>query len=85
MGQGRLTDNLADNTLLGVPWTAFFHVTGVAFHGTYWHDNFGSPMSHGCINMRNEEAKWLFRWTSPVNEPNSWEVRARLGTAVEVI
>ena len=85
MGQGRLTDNLADNTLLGVPWTAFFHETGVAFHGTYWHDNFGSPMSHGCINMRNSEAKWLFRWTSPVNEPNSWEVRARLGTAVEVI
>ncbi len=85
MGQGRLTDDLADSTLLGVPWTAFFHETGVAFHGTYWHDNFGSPMSHGCINMRNEEAKWLFRWTTPINEPNSWEVRARLGTMVEVI
>jgi hypothetical protein len=85
MGQGRLTDDLSDPILLGVPWTAFFYETGVAFHGTYWHDNFGSPMSHGCINMRNDEAKWLFRWTNPVNEPTSWEVRARLGTSVEVI
>jgi hypothetical protein len=85
MGQGRLTDDLSDPILLGVPWTAFFHETGVAFHGTYWHDNFGSPMSHGCINMRNDEAKWLFRWTNPINEPTSWEVRARLGTSVQVI
>ncbi len=85
MGQGRLTDDLSDPILLGVPWTAFFHETGVAFHGTYWHDNFGSPMSHGCINMRNPEAKWLFRWTNPVNEATSWEVRARLGTSVHVV
>ncbi len=85
MGQGRLTDDLSDPILLGVPWTAFFYETGVAFHGTYWHDNFGSPMSHGCINMRNDEAKWLFRWTNPVNEPTSWEVRARLGTSIQVI
>jgi hypothetical protein len=35
---------------------------GHAFHGTYWHENFGAPMSHGCINMRTEEANWVFRW-----------------------
>ena len=32
--------------------------------GTYWHKNFGTPMSHGCVNMVSE-AKWLFRWTDP--------------------
>jgi lipoprotein-anchoring transpeptidase ErfK/SrfK len=51
--------------LPGVPWTSFFTAEGHAFHGTYWHDNFGVPMSHGCINMRTDEAKWLFRWSQP--------------------
>ncbi len=83
MGQGRLTDDLEDYVLPGVPWTSFFHPTGVAFHGTYWHDNFGTRMSHGCVNMRNEDAKWLFRWSSPVNEPHSWERRG-FGTSVLV-
>ncbi len=84
MGQGRLTDNLDDYVLPGVPWTSFFHPTGVAFHGTYWHNNFGVRMSHGCVNMRNEDARWLFRWTTPVNEATSWEKRG-FGTAVHVI
>jgi len=57
-------------TLPGVPWTAFFvYETGVAFHGTYWHNNFGNRMSHGCINMRNIDAKWFFCWTSPPYDP----------------
>jgi lipoprotein-anchoring transpeptidase ErfK/SrfK len=52
--------------LIGVPWTCFFNTgKGHAFHGTYWHDNFGVTMSHGCVNMRNEDAKWLFRWCYP--------------------
>ena len=54
-------------TLPGVPWTSFFRSPGgYALHGTYWHNNFGLQMSHGCVNMRNEDARWLFRWTSPV-------------------
>lgn len=57
-------------TLPGVPWATFFIFdTGVAFHGTYWHNNFGSPMSHGCINMRNSDAKWVFRWVNPAYDP----------------
>jgi hypothetical protein len=53
--------------LPGVPWTMFFiYETGVAFHGTFWHNNFGVTMSHGCVNMRNEDAKWLFRWVTPI-------------------
>jgi len=33
-------------------------------HGTYWHSNFGQPMSHGCINLPTPEARWLFNWAS---------------------
>jgi lipoprotein-anchoring transpeptidase ErfK/SrfK len=43
-----------------IPWGR-----GFSFHGTYWHNNFGTPMSHGCLNMRNEDAKALFEWTNP--------------------
>ncbi|UCD99344.1 MAG: L,D-transpeptidase [Chloroflexota bacterium] len=74
MGDGRLMQgdlNLDAYELVGVPWTMFFHRldTGYALHGTYWHNNFGWQMSHGCINLRNDDAKWLFRWTTPVNHP----------------
>jgi len=44
-----------------VPYTMYFY-QGYGIHGTYWHDNFGTPMSHGCVNMRTEEAGWLFNW-----------------------
>jgi hypothetical protein len=70
MGNGRLTDNLEAYELPGVPWVLFFHETGTAFHGTYWHTDFGRPKSHGCVNMHTEEAKWLYRWTLPVIEPD---------------
>lgn len=74
----------ADNYVLpGVPWTSFFTPQGHAFHGTYWHENFGTPMSHGCINMRSEEANWLFRWVRPVHNFDQTATRG-LGTAVEI-
>ncbi|MFZ5821136.1 MAG: L,D-transpeptidase family protein [Chloroflexota bacterium] len=63
---GNLLADADGYVLPGVPWTCFFTDVGHAFHGTYWHENFGAPMSHGCINMRTEESKWLFRWTYPV-------------------
>jgi LysM repeat protein len=49
--------------LPGVPYTMYFYL-GYAIHGTYWHNNFGQPMSHGCVNMRTEDAAWLFSWAS---------------------
>ncbi|MBC8506484.1 MAG: L,D-transpeptidase family protein [Anaerolineales bacterium] len=49
-----------------VGWTSLFHGDGVAVHSTYWHNNYGEPMSHGCINARPEDAKWIFRWANPV-------------------
>jgi lipoprotein-anchoring transpeptidase ErfK/SrfK len=69
MGNGNLFATPEDDELPGVPWTCFFHEAGYAFHGTYWHDNFGARMSRGCINMRIDEAKWLFRWARPLHEP----------------
>jgi len=36
---------------------------GYALHGTYWHNNFGRPMSHGCVNMTNDDALWMYEWT----------------------
>ncbi len=83
MGDGRLTSSLDAYELPGVPWVSFFHFTGVAFHGTYWHNDFGRPQSHGCVNMRTEEAKWLYRWTLPVAKDNAL-LNIGHGTAVDV-
>jgi LysM repeat protein len=47
--------------LPGVPHTMFFY-KGYALHGTYWHSNFGRPMSHGCINLTRADAAWLYSW-----------------------
>jgi len=47
--------------LPGVPHTMFFY-RGYALHGTYWHHNFGHPMSHGCINLTKADAAWLYSW-----------------------
>jgi len=49
--------------LPGVQWVQYFY-QGYGLHGTYWHNNFGRPMSHGCVNMTNEDAEWFYRWAS---------------------
>jgi lipoprotein-anchoring transpeptidase ErfK/SrfK len=47
--------------LPGVPWVMYF--TGsYAIHGTYWHNSFGKPMSHGCVNLTIADAKWFYDW-----------------------
>ena len=46
-----------------VPYIMYFY-KGYGLHGTYWHNNFGTPMSHGCVNLRTDEAGWLFNWAS---------------------
>ena len=51
--------------LPNVPYTQYFY-KGYGLHGTYWHNNFGQPMSHGCINLATPDAEKLFYWTSPV-------------------
>jgi len=51
--------------LPGVPWVSFFTSEGSAFHGTYWHNDYGRPRSHGCVNLKSQDAKWIYRWSSP--------------------
>ncbi len=53
-----------------VPWTMFFHGS-YALHGAFWHRNFGSVRSHGCINMGPTDARWLFHWATPFL-PEGW-------------
>lgn len=48
-----------------VPWCTFVSGDGVAIHGVFWHNAFGEKWSHGCINVKPEDAKWIFRWTTP--------------------
>ena len=83
MGNGNLFADADDYELPGVPWTLFFTPQGHAFHGTYWHENFGVPMSRGCVNMRTDEARWLFRWTLPQHEIGK-TINRGYGTLVQI-
>lgn len=51
--------------LPNVPYTQYFY-KDYGLHGTYWHNNFGHPMSHGCVNLSIPDAERLFYWTSPI-------------------
>ncbi|MBZ0297966.1 MAG: LysM peptidoglycan-binding domain-containing protein [Anaerolineae bacterium] len=53
--------------LPNVQWISYFY-SGYALHGTYWHNNFGQPMSHGCVNLPNDEALWFYEF-APVGTP----------------
>jgi lipoprotein-anchoring transpeptidase ErfK/SrfK len=80
MGDKALTGDIDTLALPGVPWVSFFHESGVALHGSYWHANFGVRMSHGCVNMKNEDAKWIYRWAQPVikieeKQASAWGTR----------
>jgi lipoprotein-anchoring transpeptidase ErfK/SrfK len=60
-----------DYFLPQVPYVMYFY-QGYGIHGTYWHNAFGRPMSHGCVNLPTDEAQWFFNW-------------AEVGTLVRVI
>jgi hypothetical protein len=72
--------------LVGVPWDTYITENGISFHGTFWHNDYGSPRSHGCINLRPQDALWIYRWTQPavpsgerlIYQPGS-------GTRVEIV
>jgi len=72
--------------LPGVPWVSFFTGSGHAFHGTYWHNDYGRPRSNGCINLPSSISKWVYRWTSPVVPPNEdYLHQPGQGTRVQVV
>ena len=83
MAAGNLAFNGFD--LPGVPWVSYITESGVAFHGTFWHNDFGKPRSHGCINLSSKAAKWIYRWTQPIVPP---ELKYRFldyGTRVDIV
>jgi hypothetical protein len=49
----------------GVPWIMVFRTGGYYFHGVYWHNDFGRPVSHGCVTLGVPDAEWLYDWTPP--------------------
>lgn len=56
---------VGDYDISGVAWTTLFDNNGAAIHSTYWHNFYGRAASHGCVNSRPEDAKWVWRWTEP--------------------
>ncbi len=81
-----MSSNLEGNAfdLPGVPWVSYISWTGVSLHGTYWHNNYGTPQSHGCINLTPAAAKWIYRWSSPFVPLNKDYVESDFGTRVVV-
>jgi hypothetical protein len=61
-----------------VPWSTMISGDGVAIHGAFWHNAFGEKRSHGCINVTPEDAKWIFRWTTPSVSLAQTEMRVSL-------
>jgi hypothetical protein len=51
--------------LPGVPFPTYFTQSAAAIHGAYWHNDFGHPRSHGCLNVPAPVARWFWRWTEP--------------------
>jgi lipoprotein-anchoring transpeptidase ErfK/SrfK len=69
-------DLVSGYDLPGVGWAILFSGSGAAVHSTYWHNDFGTPRSRGCINILPEDAKWLFRWSNPPVEYKPGDVES---------
>jgi lipoprotein-anchoring transpeptidase ErfK/SrfK len=71
----------------GIGWTTLFLKGGIAIHSTFWHNNFGEPSSHGCVNAAPDDAKWVFRWASPITpfQEGDITVSGKIGTPVKII
>jgi lipoprotein-anchoring transpeptidase ErfK/SrfK len=92
-GRFRVFRKLLSQTMRGpdyvqpnVPYVMYFY-GAYSLHGTYWHNDFGRARSHGCVNLRIPDAKWLFEWTDPPLPPGAteiWDTRSGLGTLVVI-
>ena len=73
--------------LPAVGWISLFVGSGVAIHSTYWHNNYGTPTSRGCVNAKPDDAQWIFRWTLPEvpYDPGDVTVSMPGGTLIEVV
>jgi hypothetical protein len=69
--------------LRDVPYVQYF-TEGYALHAAYWHDAFGTPHSHGCVNLSPQDARWLFQFTGPA-VPQGWHgAYSRRGTLLSL-
>jgi hypothetical protein len=71
--------------LPGVAFPVYFTWSGVAIHGTYWHNDYGRPHSHGCINVTNEAAQWIFRWAEPAVPYDQHTLMSSSGEGTRVV
>ncbi len=88
MRSGDVHDPVLWYDVNGVPWCTYFSDTGAAIHGAYWHNDFGGPRSHGCINVTPDAAKWIFRWSQPYlgyDEDYRWVQPGEVATPVEIV
>jgi hypothetical protein len=86
MAGGEIINDAYD--LPGVPWCTYFTEGGAAIHGTYWHNDFGRPRSHGCVNVTNDAACWIYRWVIPFTGYDvdvNWTTEAQRETATRII
>ncbi len=77
--------------LPNVPYTMFFYNNDVAksmgysIHGAYWHNNFGHPMSHGCVNMKTEDAEQVYNWANPPTDGSTtYATKENPGTEIVI-
>ena len=77
--------------LPNVPYVMFFSndqvaaSRGFSLHGTYWHNNFGHPMSHGCVNMKTTDIAKLYDWATPVSDgPTTHSTELNPGTKITI-
>jgi lipoprotein-anchoring transpeptidase ErfK/SrfK len=73
--------------LPGIGFTSYFTAKGVAIHGTYWHNDYGRPRSHGCVNTPTAAAQWIYRWSQPQVPYDELRVFAKASeaTPIEVV
>ncbi|MFZ5921597.1 MAG: L,D-transpeptidase [Chloroflexota bacterium] len=83
MAAGDIASNGYD--LPGVPWVLYITKSGISFHGTFWHNDFGTPHSHGCINLSPQAARWLYRWTLPTVPHDAPLAYKDYGTSVTIV
>jgi len=71
--------------LPGVPFPVYFTWSGVAIHGTYWHNDYGRRHSHGCVNVTSQAARWIFRWVEPHVPYEQHTLRSPYGEGTRVV
>jgi hypothetical protein len=81
-------DKNLDYDVNGVPFCTYFSFSGAAVHGAFWHNNYGQPRSHGCINVVPDAAKWIYRWSQPYmgyDEDYRWVEPGEQATPIDII